>query len=202
MTNDVETQNPWKPITTVHDSPSDRWERTIHRGVGETWAVGIAEDQYEHRETPTPSRIGHFLYFGTGASVPAEVPELKWDNLLSAFAQAIQGALAASNSGSPVLFAREVYQIPGVESVYFKVGPDATIHLWTIVNDDDFNLREQIYDAEARLYDLYPIERFDFYVVTKSRLTQKPLKEVIPDDFSIVPRQVADAFRPVVPTTG
>ena len=199
MTNDVETQNLWEPITTVHDSPSDWWERAIHRG--ETWAIGIAEDKYEHRETRSSRSIGHFLFVGAGASVPAEVPELKWDNLLSAFAQAIQGALAASNSGSPVLFAKAVYQIPGVESVYFKVGPDATIHLWTIVNDDDFNLREQIYDAEARLYDLYPIERFDFYVITKSR-TQKPLKEIIPVDFSIVPRQVADAFRPVVPTTG
>lgn len=93
------------------------------------------------------------------------------------------------------IFASKVYQIPGVESVYYRVASDGTSHLWTVVDQDAFDLREQVYEIESGMYSLFPKARLDFYLITLPRLAGKPLDEIIPNDFALVPNRGAHAAK-------
>jgi len=90
-------------------------------------------------------------------------------------------------------FAARAYAIPGVQAVFSGRSSSRTTHLWTVVQHDDPALREQVYDAEAALYPLYPKARLDFYVLTIDRLDGKTLKDAIPVGFTEAPRGTAHA---------
>ena len=95
--------------------------------------------------------------------------------------------------GSSLHFAANAYRIGGVQAVYFKTGADSINHLWTLVERDEYELREQVYEAESQMYTDFPDQRFDFYVVTASRIRQD-LRKTIPVDFTLITRQDAHAI--------
>ena len=95
-----------------------------------------------------------------------------------------------------VHFAGLVYGLAGVHAVYANYGEES-LHLWTIVDKDSFDLRRQVYDTEAEFYAQAPYVRVDFYVLTLERLPEKKsLKSTIPRGFELVPRQATDALEP------
>lgn len=81
------------------------------------------------------------------------------------------------------LFAERAYRISGVQSVYVKQGNDQVVHIWTVVDQDNFVLRESVYQIEGTLYDDFPDANLDFYVLTMERLGDRDLKNAIPDGF-------------------
>ena len=57
---------------------------------------------------------------------------------------------------SPFALAAKVYKIEGVQAFYFKAVTDSLTHLWTLVERDEYELREKIYEAETQMYTEYP----------------------------------------------
>jgi len=87
-----------------------------------------------------------------------------------------------------------VYQVPGVEGLYFGADAGQTTHLWTVVGQDDPALRERIYQLEAQLYDKFPGARLDFFVLTKARLKDGGQGYTLPDGFCLTLRRYEQAL--------
>ena len=77
--------------------------------------------------------------------------------------------------------------------MYVKQGNDDTIQIWTVVDEDDFALREQVYQTEGTIYDDFPVAELDFHVLTLGRLGGRDLKTSIPNGFIRVSRRNKDA---------
>lgn len=73
-----------------------------------------------------------------------------------------------------------------MHGAYAKESPDGTLHLWTVVGKDKLAVREQIYDAEARLMAEFPEARLDFYVLTLYIPPDGSVEKAIPTGFSKV----------------
>lgn len=80
-------------------------------------------------------------------------------------------------------FAQRAKEISGVVGVYSKISEDQVVHLWTVVRDDDYSIRDRVYSVEEKMYALYPNKKFDFFVVTLEKLANRNLKQVIPSGF-------------------
>ncbi|MBI4312007.1 MAG: hypothetical protein HY681_09515 [Chloroflexi bacterium] len=86
-------------------------------------------------------------------------------------------------------FAARVYQLLGVEGVYFWTDAGQTTHLWTVVGRDDLALRERIYRIEAQLYNRFPGARLDFFVLTRDRLEDGGQDYKLATGFSLVRKE-------------
>lgn len=100
------------------------------------------------------------------------------------------------------VFAGKAYGINGVKAVYSKVDHDGACHIWTVVTKDNFGVREQVYDVEAALYNLFPDAPIDFYVLSLERLLDRNLDMIIPNGFTLVSGGITDAIGYATPPTG
>lgn len=92
-------------------------------------------------------------------------------------------------------FAERAYRISGVQGVYVRQENDQVVHIWTVVDRDDFALRESVFQIEGTIYDDFPDAHLDFHVLTLERLGERNIKTAIPDGFVLVSRQVNNAAK-------
>ena len=63
-----------------------------------------------------------------------------------------------------------------------------TLRLWTVIDTDDREVREQVYEIELKMYESHPKQDFDFFVLSWDRLGSKQLVEMIPQGFRKIER--------------
>lgn len=165
--------------------PSLLEERTVSdwRNAA-TWQSRV-EDALQHRTLE--GQALRASYSGAlqlhGMFVPNVLRPDALNNYLLDLVHRLSERLVDSDSQPSKVFAAKVYGVPGVQSVYCKIGDDQVVYLWTVVKADVYELREQIYGIEAEMYDLFPLARFDFLVLTLERLKKKNVRSHLPSGF-------------------
>ena len=114
----------------------------------------------------------------------------------AAAAERVKETLANAPVMIAASFAQKVQHLEDVEDVYWRVSNGGeVVHIWTVVNRDDFDLRKLIYAAMDSIYAEFPKARLDLYVLTKSRLPRgKSLSTMIPSGFTKVERIFGSAI--------
>lgn len=191
MANETDILDRWVSAVTTLDKAQLRWRaRALTSGSGRSSgfrSFSAFDDNIKAFEAIIEGRRSYRFE----SKVPTS---LDWDEFAKNIGRLINRQfLEPPFSGSPLAFAAKVYRIEGVLAVYVKMGTGSINHLWTLVDRDEYDLREQVYDAESQMYTEYPDQLFDFYVLTASRI-KRDIGETIPSDFSFIPRQVAHAI--------
>ncbi|MCI0455211.1 MAG: hypothetical protein L0Y68_09490 [Candidatus Dadabacteria bacterium] len=72
----------------------------------------------------------------------------------------------------------EIATIKSVEQIFVKQ-KNRVVTIWTIINEDERQVRRNIYEKEENVFDIFPKIKLDFNVVIRDN---RPLEEIISFD--------------------
>lgn len=174
----------------------ERWEllSLLEENQERYWSFTFAHPEVDLEVEAIPGGAPA-VWTGAWERIARGLHSAALEKSLRVLQERLLGRLGRPLSEVTITFANEVYRIDGVSAILAKEEEDHVIHLWTVVEREDASLRDQVYSAQLRVYDLYPDAQLDFLVLTAEPSTVTNLETLIPRGFSLIKREAADASR-------